>query len=77
MEKKKFKVDVYRTLAQTIEIEAEDSDDAYHRAMRMLMNDEVQWNLDMGNGECDAEVIAEYNDAEKSFQYYSYINTSL
>ena len=67
--KKKFVVDVYRTLAQTIEVEAESEDEAREKAFHMAENGEMAWSTDMLNDELDANVCGEV-DENGERQYY-------
>ena len=64
MAKKKFAVDVWRTLAQTVEVEAETEDEALEIAEKMSYDGRMKWTLDMltdevetnVSDECDSEI---------------------
>lgn len=58
--KKKFAVDVWRTLAQTVEIEAETKDEAIEIAEKMSYDGRMKWSTDMLTDEVETNVSAEY-----------------
>ena len=69
MRAKKFVVDVYRELGQTIEIEARDESEAYEKAMQMAMDGKLKWSLDQFTDSVDANVSGEV-DENGERQYY-------
>ena len=60
--KKKFAVDVWRTLAQTVEVEADTEEEAIEIAERMSYDGSVKWTVDMLTDEVEANVCGEYSD---------------
>lgn len=64
MEKKKFKVDVWRTLAQTVEVEAETEDEALEIAEKMSYDGRMKWSTDMLTDEVETSVSDECDDSE-------------
>lgn len=70
MAKKKYLVDVYRTLSQFIEVEAETADEAETKAVELDCDDKLEWSVDMLT--CDiagANVCGEV-DEKGERQYY-------
>ena len=59
---KKFAVDVWRTLAHTVEVEAETEDEALEIAEKMSYDGRIQWTTDMLTDEVEANVCGEYNE---------------
>lgn len=57
--KRKFAVDIFRTIAQTIEVEAETEEEAIDIACEKAY--EVKWSIDMLTDDIDVE-IGEYNE---------------
>ena len=65
--KKKFAVDIFRTVAQTIEVEAESEEEAVEIACEKAY--EVKWSIDMLTGDdidveicgCDENGEMQYN----------------
>ena len=57
--KRKFAVDIFRTIAQTIEVEAETEEEAIDIACEKAY--EVKWSIDMLTDDIDVE-IGEYDE---------------
>ena len=64
---KKFVVDVYRTLVQTVEVEADSKEDADKKAFNMAV-DKMAWTIDMMNDDVETVVSGEVKNGER--QYY-------
>lgn len=58
--KKKFAVDVFRTVAQTIAIEAETEEEAMEIAYETACD--ATWSIDMLTDDVDVEVYGEYDE---------------
>jgi hypothetical protein len=58
--KKKFAVDVFRTIAQTIAIEAETKEEALEIANEKAFD--VVWSIKMLTDDVEAEVYGEYDE---------------
>ena len=59
--KKKFAVNVFRTIAKTIEVEAETEDEAIEIAHKEAEN--VEWSIeDMLTDDIEVEVYGEYDE---------------
>lgn len=70
MAKKKYLVDVYRELAQTVEVEADSPEDAHVKAYELAEGDKLEWRLDMltwDSAECS---VCGYVDEKGERQYY-------
>ena len=67
--KKKFVVDVYRTLTQTIEVEAESAEEAEEKAYHMGYNGSMTWTIDMLNDDVETHTSGEV-DENGERQYY-------
>lgn len=67
-EKKKFVVDVYRTLVQTIEVEADSKEEADKKAFDMGV-DKLTWTVGMMNDDVETVVSGEV-DKNGERQYY-------
>lgn len=65
----KYVVDVYRELAQSVEIEADNEDEAQEKAMRMAMDGKLKWSIDQFTDSLDANVCGEV-DENGERQYY-------
>ena len=62
--KKKFAVNVFRTIAKTIEVEAETKDEAIEIAHKEAEN--VEWSVDdMLTDDIEVEVYGEYEEKGK------------
>ena len=62
--KKKFAVNVFRTVAKTIEVEAETEDEAIEIAHKEAEN--VEWSVDdMLTDDIEVEVYSEYEEKGK------------
>ena len=57
--KRKFAIDIFRTIAQTIEVEAETEEEAIDIACEKAY--EVKWSIDMLTDDIDVE-IGEYDE---------------
>ena len=63
--KKKFAVNVFRTIAKTIEVEAETEDEAIEIAHKEAEN--VEWSVDdMLTDDIEVEVYGEYEEKGKA-----------
>lgn len=58
--KKKFAVDVFRTVAQTIEVEAETEEEALEIANEKAFD--AVWSIDMLTDDIDVDVCGEYDE---------------
>lgn len=65
----KYVVDVYRELVQTIEVEADNKDEAQEKAMQMEMDGKLKWSIDQFTDSLDANVCGEV-DKNGERQYY-------
>lgn len=57
--KRKFSIDIFRTISQTIEVEAETEEEAIDTACEKAY--EVKWSIDMLTDDIDVE-IGEYDE---------------
>ena len=69
MAKKKYLVDVYRTLAQTVEIEAETAGEADDKAWELDEQGKLEWGLEMMTEDFETSVCGEV-DEKGERQYY-------
>lgn len=60
--KKKFAVDVFRTVAQTITVEAETEEEAMDVAYEKA--NDIPWSIDMLTDDVEVEVYGEYENDE-------------
>jgi len=58
--KKKFVVDVFRTVAQTIPVEAETEEEALEIAANLA--GDIVWSMDMLTDDVDVDVCGEYDE---------------
>lgn len=58
--KRKFAVDIFRTVAQTIEVEAETEEEAVEIACEKAY--EVKWSIDMLTDDIDVDGCSEYDE---------------
>ena len=64
----KYVVNVWRTLAQTVEIEAESEDEAQEKAEAQSCDGTMKWSLDQFTDEVETEVIGTVNaDGERVY----------
>ena len=69
MKKKKYVVDVFRTIAQTVEVEADDRDEAEAVADKMVEQGSLRWSLDNMTDDYEIEVCGEVNEQGER-EYY-------
>lgn len=67
--KKKYVVDIFRTVAQTVEVEADDRDEAEAVADKMVEQGRISWSLDNLTDDFQVEVCGEVNDRGER-EYY-------